>query len=85
MKLLFNFFCRDMEAQLRYYQALLDLPEAEHSRSPIYRAVATDDFQFGFHAQPAYGLLGLAGRAPASPPPQPLPLLLRCWPLPAFP
>lgn len=72
MKLLFNFFSRDIEAQLRFYQALLGLPEAVHSRSPIYRAVETEHFSFGFHAQPAYDLLGLRPRAPATPPPQPL-------------
>ncbi len=65
MKLLFNFFCRDIEAQLGFYQALLGLPEAVHSHSPIYRAVQGEGFSFGFHAQPAYALLGLAGREPA--------------------
>lgn len=72
MKLLFNFFCRDIEAQLRFYQELLGLPESVHSRSAIFRAVETEHFQFGFHAQPAYDLLGLRQRAPAAPSPQPL-------------
>lgn len=65
MKLFVNLFCRDIEAQLAFYQALLGLPESEHSRSPIYRAIETGHFQFGFHAPPAYGLLALGDRAPA--------------------
>jgi catechol 2,3-dioxygenase-like lactoylglutathione lyase family enzyme len=64
MKLYHNLFCRDIEAQLRFYQALLALPEAVHSRSPIYRAVEASGFQFGFHASPAYGLLQLDNRTP---------------------
>ena len=54
MKLWFNLLCRDIEAQMRFYQALLGLPEAEASRSPIYRALETADLQFGFNAQAAY-------------------------------
>ena len=65
MKLWFNLLCRDIEAQLRFYQALLDLPEAEASRSPIYRALETADFQFGFNdAKAARGLLALEDRQP---------------------
>jgi predicted enzyme related to lactoylglutathione lyase len=64
MKLWFNLLCRDIEAQLRFYQALLGLPEAEASRSPIYRALETADFQFGFNAHAAYALLNLADRQP---------------------
>ena len=66
MKLWFNLLCRDIEAQMRFYQALLGLPEAEASRSPIYRALETPDFQFGFNAEPAYSLLGLTDRQPAA-------------------
>ncbi|MGA0569783.1 VOC family protein [Variovorax sp. VNK109] len=72
MKLLFNFFCRDIEAQLAFYRALLGLGESVHSRSPIYRAVEGEHFQFGFHAQQAYELLGLSSRAPMDLPPQPV-------------
>ena len=64
MKLFVNLFCRDIEAQLAFYRALLDVPEDTRSRSPIYRAVETDHFQFGFHASAAYGLLGLGDRVP---------------------
>ena len=64
MKLLCNVFCHDIDAQLAFYQSLLELPEAVHSRSPIYRALATEHFQFGFHAQRAYDLLGLRSKAP---------------------
>lgn len=65
MKLFVNLFCHDIAAQLAFYQALLGLPEAVHSHSPIYRAVETEHFQFGFHAQAAYGVLALADRRPA--------------------
>ena len=64
MKLFVNLFCRNIEAQLAFYQDLLGLPEAKHSRSPIYRAIETEHFQFGFHAPPAYGLLSLGDRTP---------------------
>ena len=74
MKLFVNLFCRNIEAQLAFYQALLGLPEAEHSRSPIYRAIETDSFQFGFHAPPAYGLLSLGDRTPQPQPQQPAPV-----------
>jgi catechol 2,3-dioxygenase-like lactoylglutathione lyase family enzyme len=65
MKLFVNLFCHDIAAQLAFYMQLLGLPEDEHSRSPIYRAVRTDRFQFGFHAPAAYGVLSLADRRPA--------------------
>jgi len=64
MKLWFNLLCRDIDAQLAFYQRVLDLPEAAASRSPIYCALETPDFQFGFNAEPAYELLGLADRKP---------------------
>jgi len=65
MKLWFNLMCRDIEAQFAFYRAVFGLPEAEAARSPIYRAVETADFQFGFNdARAAYGLLGLDGRQP---------------------
>lgn len=67
MKLFVNLFCTDIAAQLAFYQALLGLPEDSHSRSPIYRAVETEHFQFGFHAPPAYGVLQLADRQSADP------------------
>ncbi|MFT4194775.1 VOC family protein [Ottowia sp.] len=64
MKLFHNFFCRDIEAMSRFYQAVLELPEDAVSHSPIYRAVATPQFQFGFHASAAYDLLQLSERKP---------------------
>jgi predicted enzyme related to lactoylglutathione lyase len=64
MKLWFNLLCRDIEAQMAFYAALLGWPEAVQSRSPIYRALQHDGVQFGFNAQPAYALLGIADRAP---------------------
>lgn len=65
MKLWFNLLCRDIDSQIHFYKTLLGLPEALASQSPIYRALETPDFQFGFNAQPAYALLNLADRMPA--------------------
>lgn len=65
MKLFVNLFCRDIAAQLAYYQALLGLPEDVHAHSPIYRAIAGEHFQFGFHAPAAYPVLALDDRRPA--------------------
>ncbi len=62
MKLFVNLFCRDIEAQLRFYSELLGLAEDEHSRSPIYRAVKNENFQFGFHAPAAHALLAVSDR-----------------------
>lgn len=64
MKLWFNLLCDDIEAQMRFYADLLGWPEVVQSRSSIYRALQIDGVQFGFNAQPAYRLLGLADRAP---------------------
>jgi predicted enzyme related to lactoylglutathione lyase len=72
MKLWFNLFCRDIDAQFNFYRELLKLPEAAASHSPIYRALETPDFQFGFNAWAAYALLGMDERAPKAtdaPPP----------------
>lgn len=66
MKLYLNFFCRDIEAQCRFYGAVLGLPEHEALRSPIYRALQGPGFELGFNAWPAYELLGLRERAPAA-------------------
>ena len=65
MKLWFNLLCHDIEAQLRFYQALLGWPEALRSRSTIYRALELDGVQFGFNAQAAYGLLDIEARRPS--------------------
>ena len=35
MKLYYNLFCQDMNAQLSYYLLLLGMPEAVSHRSPI--------------------------------------------------
>lgn len=68
MKVWFNLFCRDPQAQVDFYAALLGWPEAVASRSPIYRALELDGVQLGFNAEAAYGLLGLAERRPAARP-----------------
>ena len=64
MKVWFNLFCADPEAQLGFYAGLLGWPEAVASRSAIYRAVEQDGVQIGFNAPAAYALLGLADRRP---------------------
>lgn len=64
MKLFYSLFCKDIEQQLAYYLALLAMPEAVSHRSPIYRCIQATTFEFGFHAAPAYALLGVADRAP---------------------
>ena len=64
MKLYVNLFCQNIEAQLAFYLSLLGLPEAVKNRSPIYRCIQATTFEFGFHAAPAYALLGMADRAP---------------------
>ncbi len=68
MTLDFSLFCYDMTAQVGFYQALLNLPEATSSRSPVYRCIQTSSFELGFHAAPAYALLGVADRMPAPSP-----------------
>jgi predicted enzyme related to lactoylglutathione lyase len=64
MKLFVNLFCQNIEAQLAFYLSLLGLPEAVKNRSPIYRCIQATSFEFGFHAAPAYALLGMADRTP---------------------
>ena len=64
MKLWFHLLCRDIEAQCGFYGALLALPEAVASRSPIYRALEAPGFQFGFNAAPPMPLLALEDRRP---------------------
>jgi len=66
MKVWFNLFCADPQAQMVFYAGLLGWPEAVASRSSIYRAVEQDGVQIGFNAQPAYALLGLADRQPTA-------------------
>lgn len=66
MRLWFNLLCQNIEAQLQFYQALLQLTEAPGTRSDIYRAVETEHFQLGFNAPEAYALLGLANRQPGA-------------------
>ena len=64
MKVWFNLFCQDIDAQQRFYQALLGWPEATGSRSPIYRALEQGGVQLGFNAWAAYALLNLGTRTP---------------------
>jgi len=59
-----NLFCRDPEALLAFYQALLGLPENGAARSPIYRALRLGEAELGFNKTDAYALLGLADRVP---------------------
>ncbi len=59
-----NLFCRDPEALMGFYQALLGLPEQVAARSPIYRALRLGEAELGFNRTDAYALLNLADRAP---------------------
>ena len=63
--LLFNLFCRDVDAQFAFYADVLGAGELHAHRSPIYRALAVGDAELGFNAWPAYALLGLSARQPA--------------------
>ena len=58
----FNFFCRDIDAQMGFYAAILGWPEVHEAASPIYRAIAQGDTRIAFHGRGAYALLGLEGR-----------------------
>lgn len=59
-----NLFCRDPERLMGFYRDLLDLPEKEEARSPIYRALRLGDAELGFNHTDAYELLGLLDRVP---------------------
>jgi predicted enzyme related to lactoylglutathione lyase len=59
VKLWFNLFCKDIEAQKEFYRKLLGLVEISTSRSAIYRALDGPHFQLGFNAHAAYALLNL--------------------------
>lgn len=59
VKLWFNLFCKDIEAQKEFYRRLLGLVEVSKSRSAIYRALDGPQFQLGFNAHAAYALLNL--------------------------
>ena len=72
MRVYFNLFCRDIEAQQAFYQALLGLPELAHKRSAIYRALDAGSTELGFNAPAAYDLLALAGRQPQDDAPPPV-------------
>jgi predicted enzyme related to lactoylglutathione lyase len=65
MKLIFSLFCRDIEAQQAFYQAMFGWPERLHARSPIYRGLETPNSALGLHGPPARGLLGLPPGEPA--------------------
>jgi predicted enzyme related to lactoylglutathione lyase len=65
MKLFYSLFCNSMHDQLAFYLQLLGMPEGVAHRSPIYRCIQATTFELGFHAAPAYALLGVADRAPA--------------------
>ena len=71
MRVYFNLFCRDIEAQHAFYRALLGLPDLAHKRSALYCALDAGSTELGFNAAPAYELLSLAARQPpaGAPPP----------------
>jgi predicted enzyme related to lactoylglutathione lyase len=68
MKMLVNLLCRDIDAQLAFYQSLLGLAEMPERRSPIYRALDTGASELGFNAPAARELLALPP-SPAEPSP----------------
>ena len=63
-RLLFNLFCRDIDAQLGFYANVLTAEELLGHRSPIYRGLDVGGAELGFNAWPAYALLGLGARQP---------------------
>ncbi len=72
MKVNFNLFCRDIEAQMAFYRDVLQLAERADVRSDLYRALAARDIEIGFNAIAAYELLGLADRRPQDGVPSPV-------------
>lgn len=59
MKLLCSLLCRDVQAQMRFYQAVFGFAEITASRSPIYRGLDTGGSVLGFNAPEARALLAL--------------------------
>lgn len=62
---MFNIFCRDVERQMRFYQAIIGWRDVPEWSSPIYRVLERNGVQIGFNDLKAYELLGLAHRKPA--------------------
>lgn len=59
MNVIYTILCRDIDAQLSFYQAMFGWQEATRYRSPIFRALQADNLLFGFHAPMARTLLNL--------------------------
>ena len=59
-----NILARDIEALSGFYGRLLDLPEIESHRSPIYRCLDAGGMELGFNAAQAYELLQISDRRP---------------------
>lgn len=59
---LFTMFCRDVERQMRFYQALVQWRDIPEWSSDIYRVLEKDGVQIGFNGWKAYELLSLGER-----------------------
>jgi predicted enzyme related to lactoylglutathione lyase len=64
-----NLFAQDIDKLSAFYATLFGFPELVGHRSPIYRCLDAGGVEFGFNADQAYELLGLADRKPAGRPP----------------
>jgi len=76
MRLLCNLLCRDVQAQMQFYQAVFGFQEITASRSPIYRGLDTGGSVLGFNALEARALLNL--------PDAPAPAADGMWPTTVF-
>lgn len=76
MKLLCSLLCRDVQAQMLFYQAVFGFAEITASRSPIYRGLDAGGSVLGFNAPEARALLNL--------PEAPVPTADGLWPTSAF-
>lgn len=63
MEVNFSLLCRDIEAQMSFYQALFGWSEERALRTQIFRALKPANMLFGFHAPAARGLLSVGADA----------------------
>lgn len=59
---LVSFFCHDHLALAAFYREAFGFAEVEEVRSPVFTALAAGGVALGFHADDAYGLLGVEDR-----------------------
>ena len=58
---LFNIFCRDVERQMRFYQAIVGWRDIPEWSSSIYRVLERDGVQIGFNGWKAGSAARLQG------------------------